>query len=239
MSRIVLILIICLLHFSPTARSESGDLESLNSFESLIDDADQREGFEIFLKSLEKKRDRTDDRYFLRHLFYKVHKKFLKHYRQYASVNETFKNGAYDCVSGSVLYAYALEYFGFEYYANESAFHVNLHVKLNDGDVVFEATNPLSGFLTSSKEILNLEQQINLENESQGFDNRQIGFNELIGLQHLNLSIHLFNTGRYIEAAKAIGIAYHYYPSDRIRDMAMLINSQRSDRRIAVVNGDD
>lgn len=75
---------------------------------------------------------------------------------------DTFESGVFDCVSGSLILAGLLDYFGFDFKIVETTHHVFLEVEISDEVVLFEVTDPLDGFIIdneSKKIILNLSNQ--------------------------------------------------------------------------------
>ncbi|NJM25665.1 MAG: hypothetical protein HC859_09415, partial [Bacteroidia bacterium] len=92
-------------------------------------------------------RFKTESR-FLRYLFYKVHRTFLKQYRLSEPFNGLFNSGSYNCVSGTALYAFFLDQLGYAVRICETRYHIFLLTYLSDStSVLFEATDPLDGFV--------------------------------------------------------------------------------------------
>jgi len=72
--------------------------------------------FDAFLKKLEKKQHSLKkEKDFVRFIFTKTHQEFLKEYKAYASFNELFSTGDYNCLTGTILYALVLNHFGIEH----------------------------------------------------------------------------------------------------------------------------
>jgi hypothetical protein len=86
---------------------------------------------------------------FLRFVFYKVHGKYLKYYKGVENFHRIFSQGMYNCASGTALYAVILAHLGYAPVINETRYHVFLTVELGgDGWILFEATDPVNGFIT-------------------------------------------------------------------------------------------
>src|SRR5689334_20370888 len=89
----------------------------LNSFLS-VDDEQLPTGssFDLFLKKLEKKQHSVKkEKDFVRFIFTKTHQEYLKAFKPYASFNELFSDGDYNCLTGTILYALVLNHFGIQY----------------------------------------------------------------------------------------------------------------------------
>lgn len=199
-----------------------------------------------FVKKIAKKQDIKDTETFLKYAFYKTHRKFLKHYNQYSSLQTLFAKGDYDCLSGTALYVLLLEELGYIYEIKETDYHIYILVTANakDSDTgsnypfLFESTDPLSGFVSDEKEILKRQDYyLNptpVEEEMKGISNkdREYQFSravdnsinkiELAGLQYYNLGIAQYNRHEFKEAIKSLQKALFFYDSPRIKEFLNL-----------------
>ncbi|GAB5522610.1 MAG: hypothetical protein Roseis2KO_04820 [Roseivirga sp.] len=159
-----------------------------------------------YLTKLEtiKKRKKTDLE-FLKSVFFKTHRKYLKRYDASATLEETMTTGVYGCLTGTALYSVILSHFGYENEIIELTSHVYLKVKLGDQIVLIESTLPEDGFLENVSEIAKATEQyqdnsrkpnsiiaiagIN-EGNAEGAYERSISLKQLSGLQYYNMAIY-------------------------------------------------
>jgi len=196
-------------------------------------DGQYEEVFNSHIEKITKKSDnKTKD--FLEYIFYKTHKKFLNHYKKYTSLNESFNSGYYDCVSGTLLYAKILNHFNIQTEIIETDFHVFLIAKTETQEFIFEATDPLYGFIEDPKEIaqyklkfkpqagsFGLSSAIEIGNQSyinsdENTIYNQISMQQLNGLQFYNKGILALNEHAYEAAHTQLKTAFSLYPSERI-----------------------
>lgn len=170
---------------------------------------------------------------FLHHVFYKVHRKFLRQYKQVEPFNGLFNGGGYNCVSGTALYAFFLEQLGISYTIYETRYHIFLLACLPDSTrILFEATDPLDGFVEHpvmvqqrivqyvSDEKRRMRETLDI---SAPFSDKAIlqavSLKELGGLHYYNLAVDLINKQNYYDAFRALKKASLLYPdSQRIKD---------------------
>jgi len=106
------------------------------------------------ISQLQKKRWKINSEMkFLAHLFYKLHKQYLRLYTDYPSFDAMIKSGRYDCLTGSALYALVLGKLGIEYNIIETNHHVYLIIKGKEGNYLMESPDPLNGFVYQQSEI--------------------------------------------------------------------------------------
>src|SRR5688572_1622333 len=106
-----------------------------------------------FIDRLNQKGEEKNTLKFCRTLFHKTRQEFFREYTQYASFRETLSKGKYNCLTGTALYALLLDRFNFEYTIIETNYHIFLLAYTHEGKVLFEATDPLHGFVTNPDEI--------------------------------------------------------------------------------------
>lgn len=235
--------------FSSYAQENISDLTRLylasdngNHFEI----SEQVADWHKFVKRIAKKQDVKDAERFLKFAFYKTHRKFLKHYNQYSSLQTLFAKGDYDCLSGTALYVLLLEELGYVYEIKETDYHIYILVTANvkDSDTgsnypfLFESTDPLTGFVSDEKEILKRQDYyLNptpIEEEMKGISNkdREYQFSravnnsvnkiELAGLQYYNIGIAQYNRYEFKQAIKSLQKALFFYDSPRIKEFLNL-----------------
>jgi hypothetical protein len=177
-----------------------------------------------------KKTKYKDERNYIEWIYYRIHRKYLKRYKQYSSMKETLLFGKYDCVTGTALYATIFQSLGFDIAIKESTYHIYLLVDTHDGRVLIESTDPINGVITDP-EIMSswLSGNISLNASSDGqqpFEpilNKDITMDMLVGLLHFNQSVRFFNEGMFTHAMGYIEAAIDHYPSDRMFQMAAIV----------------
>lgn len=192
-------------------------------------------GYTALLNELVRKRKsiKSDER-FLSWMFYKVHRKTLKNYKQYSTLAQTITAGNYDCLSATTLYALLLHDLGFEASVVETTYHIYLTVNLGSKITMFESTDPLNGFISNSAEIA---KRVNLvENSTQimpSIDTYQFKNNvegnvslfRLTGLHYFNLAVDTFNNRELMPTISLLEKASLFYHSERITEFGMVIAS--------------
>lgn len=178
---------------------------------------------------------------FLRRLFYRSQLHLLYDYNQYASVNELIETGKYDCVSGSLLMASFLDYYGVDYEIIETSYHVFIKVNLDNRLIILESTDA-NGYLTHEDEVAayleNVEKdskQSNLYLDPKDLPiksliqpsiYRTINIRQLKGLEYFNSAIFFNNQAAYTLAYEKAKAAEILYPSDRITVLRRLLEQQ-------------
>lgn len=175
-----------------------------------------------------------DEKAFLGHVFSKTHSKFLKQYKEYATFNELFSNGTYNCLTGTALYALMLEELGFPYTIIETNYHIFLLAETSEGKILFEATDPLNGFVADDREIVkriegykrNTVVQARNDKTYYQFDVKlynAIDLDELQGLLHYNLAVEALNNGALESSIAHLGKAIEKYRSPRIEELSRIL----------------
>src|SRR5438105_12270621 len=91
------------------------------------------------------KKHRVSEIKTIRHLFNKAHRQFLKKYEAYASVEDIFEKGNYDCLSGTYFLSGALGALGIKHHIIETNYHIFLIAETNRGEVLLESTDRFNG----------------------------------------------------------------------------------------------
>jgi hypothetical protein len=178
---------------------------------------------------------------FWRHVYYKVHRKYLRNYQSPATLNEVLKNGTYDCLAGTALYALIFDQLGADYRIVETSYHIYLELTVNGKVILVESTNPLGGFVTDEILVENLKQDYLNNTESNGWGNKDfyrsqpvfnksISLKELAGLQYFNLAVEAYNNRDLPNALALQDRALRLYPSIRLEEMmAVMLKTMESD----------
>jgi hypothetical protein len=175
-----------------------------------------------------------NEKAFLDHVFTKTHQKFLKQYKEYATFHELFKTGMYNCLTGTALYALLLEELGFNYTIIETNYHIFLLAETEEGRILFEATDPLKGFVADDREIAkridgykqNTVVQARNDKTYYQFDVQlynTIDLDELSGLLHYNLAVEAVNNRDLESSITHLGKAMEIYRSQRIEEFSKIL----------------
>lgn len=208
----------------------------LSSFLSVEQATSAPKSFTDFLNKLEKKNaSLKNDRAFIEFVFTKTHQRFLKRYEAYASINALFnEQGSYNCLTGTILYSVILNHFQIPHRVIETNYHIFILAETKEGDVLLEATDPLNGFVTSSK---NIEKRIKAykENSLQVSSStlryyqfnfelfNTVSFKELRGLLYYNKAVDFYNQKNLQESAHLLKKAHELYSSLRIDEFSQIL----------------
>ncbi|MFT5913580.1 MAG: hypothetical protein ACI81T_000059 [Bacteroidia bacterium] len=185
----------------------------------------------------QKKEKSLNDEAFLEHLFYKVHRVYLKKYKPYQSFEKLFEKGEYGCLTGTALYALILEELGYQTEIRETNYHIFLIVQTENQRFLIESTDPLNGFLASAVLISKRLKEINsnslFSDKAERYEfkckiNRKIRLEELIGLQYYNVATQYYNRGYFELAIHFLHKSRQTYQSGRQKEFFELILSQSS-----------
>jgi hypothetical protein len=188
-----------------------------------------------FIARLDQKGEEKNTLKFCRTLFQKTRQEFLRDYTQYASFAETLTKGKYNCLTGTALYAMLLEHFNLEYRIIETNYHIFLLAYTQEGKALFEATDPLRGFVTNPEEIEKRIQQYkqNIIQPMEGSNKKyyeynvslyqQVSLDQMSGLFHYNLSIEAYNQQDFPKAINHLDKALALYSSPRITEFSAIL----------------
>ncbi len=175
---------------------------------------------EAVLEKLRAKRTKSDHQ-FLRAVFNITHRQLLKQYEQYASFDEIFESGKYDCLTATTLYSALLKDLGYQYTTIETDFHIFILVHSAEGDVLFESTDPLDGFVNQPDQIEARIASFKADSMSPLF--REVSNTELIGLLYYNQSVKAFNNREWSRSLELLSKARSCYQSSRISELETLL----------------
>lgn len=188
-----------------------------------------------FVEKLEGKRESFKrEKDFLEFVFIKTHQLFLKRYADYPSFGEILNSGTYNCLTGTALYALILDHFGIDYQIIETNYHIFLMAQTEQGNILFEATDPVNGFVSDAGAIENRIEQYK-ENRNQkknsgktyylyDFDLfNEVNLDQVVGLLHYNLSISAYNEQQLTSSVIELNKAIELYQSPRIQAFSQLI----------------
>lgn len=191
--------------------------------------------FESFLTKLDKKHaSLKSERAFIGQIFTKTHQRFLKSYKAYASLDETFDNGSYNCLTGTILFSLLLHHYNIEHQVIETNYHIFILAETSEGQVLLEATDPLKGFVTSKKDIdarvtLYKQNQIQGEQLDKSYYKfrfelyNSVSIEELRGLTFYNNAVNSFNHRNLETAVENLVKANELYSSHRIEEFSQIL----------------
>jgi hypothetical protein len=199
--------------------------------------------FESFLRKLDKRNAATKrERAFIRYIFEKTHQRFLKNYSAYASLDETFDNGAYNCLTGTILFSLILHHYNIEHQVIETNYHIFILAETTEGQILLEATDPLNGFVNTAKDIeariaVYKQNQIQVLHQDKAYYNfrfelyNAVSLDELRGLTYYNNAVNSFNHKNLKGAVKNLVKANELYFSSRIEEFSqiLLLSLQQSE----------
>ena len=196
---------------------QSGSI-STDPISSFIDKLEQRKS--SFKKDVD----------FLHYVFTNTHRKFLKRYTDYCTFDALIEKGTYNCLTGTALYALLLDHFDIDYSIVETNYHIFLIIDTTSGRVLFEATDPINGFVDSPDDI---DARIKKYREIQptithcyrynfSFYN-QVNMEQLVGLMYYNLSVDAYNKKLLPASITYLEQAVKLYKTQRTDEFSRII----------------
>jgi hypothetical protein len=226
-----LLLISCSVHGQDKERT----VALLNSFLGVDQtSANWNASFDAFLVKLQKKQGLfSTERDFVRYVFAKAHKQYLKEYKATAPVSDLFKTGAYNCLTGTVIYTVLLNHFGISHQVIETNYHIFILAETNEGRILLEATDPFNGFVSTPSEIESRVKtyRANLiaTNSKEHFYHfnfelfNPVSAKELRGLLFYNKAVDAFNHKNIKESVQFLTKASELYTSPRIDEFSQIL----------------
>ena len=188
-----------------------------------------------FTAALQQKKARyKDEEAFVKYLFYKVHRHYLKRYRYQTNLYQLFDKGYYDCVTGTALYAMLLDAMHIQYQIHETPFHVYMVAYTGKDSVLLESTDP-QGFISGNKAIASAlkmysksaeSSQANQEQQTYEYNfniNEHIDLQQLAGLNYFNQAVEHYNHQQLEKANQYLRQAKILYPAKRMDALQSLI----------------
>ena len=220
----------------PHARSnQETTLAYLQSFLSTSSSPVDYTSFESFLQKLEKKKlTFKNESDFVHYAFVKTHQVYLKRYMEYTSFASLFKNGSYNCLTGTILYSLILNHFGIKNEVIETNYHIFILASADGESLLIEATDPESGFVTDREKIderINQYKENSLHTQTSDRSYYRFNFNlynrvsmdELSGLLFYNLAVESLNKQSLAKSVEYLSEAIHRYTSPRIEEFARVL----------------
>lgn len=171
---------------------------------------------------------------FLEYLYFYTHRKLLKTYTQYPTLEETLLNGDYDCLTATAIYSLLLSELSIEHAVIETNYHIYILVNPDtENQFLIETTDPRNGFIADQDEIQAsrneyLKNNLSERNTLISFDfniERRLEHKELLGLLFYNQSIKELNSGHWEKARAIAHRALEYYSATRVSTLVNIIDS--------------
>jgi len=167
-----------------------------------------------------------------------IHKTFFKVYNDENSFSDIFKNGEYNCVSASALYALVFDGLGIPYQIKETPSHVYLEVYPYTSKILLETTAAEKGIMKFNDEFAREYVQSLYKSKIIGkteldtstttelfnkyfFSSDNISLTQLAGLQYSNYGVYYLMKKEYENSIPNFIKAFFLYPSDRQRYFLM------------------
>ena len=169
-------------------------------------------------------------------IFDGVHELFLDKYDLEADFDDIFKNGRYNCLTASALYAIIFDHYDIPYSIKEAPTHVYLVVDPTEQQILIEATDPLTGYMNFNQQTkesyakyLRSNRAISTQEYSQKssselfdqyfFEDENVSFTELAGLHYYNEGVSDLAQSKVLAALNNFEKAFILYPSQRLEFM--------------------
>lgn len=168
----------------------------------------------------------------VKYIYQLVHSRFLAKYEEENRFYDISRNGNYNCVSATALYAIFFEKLNIPYTIKEKPTHVYLVAYPNAENIMIETTTPIFGFLTFDNTykttfINNLKNQkiigaseVTSSNTDELFNkyyfgSENINLTQLVGIQYLNDGLFKQDHNDIVGAYEQIKKGYLFYPNIR------------------------
>ncbi len=195
----------------------------------LIDTPDQLIAFNRLLATVARRQTKYKSQEdFVAYVFYTTHRKLLKTYDEYPSLQETLTEGRYDCLTAVAVYALLFDELNIDYTLVETNYHTFILVNPgSEREILLETTDAHGGFVVGREAIAERIDQYRTDNNKllpnqvdwQMSIFKELSLSELIGLLYYNQSIRHLNKGNYTEAAMLAGQATRYYRGERLNKL--------------------
>lgn len=189
---------------------------------------------DTFIKSIEKKASSSNEKKRVKYIYEKTHDEFFRKYELGAVFSDIFKNGNYNCVSATALYAYIFDYFQIPYEIKETPVHVYIVAYPKSYNMYIETTLPgqYGSYMPSEKTVARaVDELVELKYIEQSYVSEvgypkayneyfygegNIKIDDLVGIQYYNKAIEAFNNENYIKAYLNIQKSSIYYKNKKI-----------------------
>ncbi len=177
---------------------------------------------------------------YMKSVYQQVHGGFLQKYEIVNRFPEVFRNGNYNCVTATALYALIFEKLNIPYAIQEKPTHVFLVAYPKQNNILVETTAPVFGYLTYDDRykqnfVENLKAQKLIgatEVQTQGieelfnkyfFQSEDITLSQLVGIHYMNDALYFEDQKELEKALQQLEKAHFFYPSPRVSYLMMSV----------------
>lgn len=165
-----------------------------------------------------------NEKKFIKQVFFQTKKRFLKNYTTSANFSYIFREGSFDCLTGTTFLAFIYESLGKSYEVKETAAHTYLIVNLSEGGRILIESTAFFGALIEDEMSIRLKEQEYVMQKAQfqaNAFNRSITLYQLMGLHFYNKAVRAINKKNYRLGKKYLMIALLFYKEDRIEQLLL------------------
>ncbi|WP_020528994.1 hypothetical protein [Flexithrix dorotheae] len=185
----------------------------------------------------EKKKKYKSDMYYLNKVSKTLFSKYFKTYEPLSTFGETMTSGKYDCLTGTLLFAYVLEHLGYDYNIHETNYHIYLTIPTDKRLILIESTDPYYGFIVNKGTVKTRMAQYQKDNQQ--LDNQEdvyqpkykinntIAIEKLMALQYYNKAIKFYNERNFEKAATNVQKSMVVYDCERNKELLSMIVQNR------------
>lgn len=150
-----------------------------------------------------------------RRVFDRLGLRYLQQYHSPSLFSQTMQQGYFDCLTGTMLLAYAYDRLGYDYQIYETNSHAYLMLSLpNGGKVLVESTDGERGFVTAPesqrRRIARYEREA-VAQPGQALIHEPLDLLTLAGLQYYNRAVLAYRQGAMRQAALDVRKAALFY----------------------------
>jgi hypothetical protein len=186
------------------------------------------DSFSPLISSLKDKK--KSDFKLVKKLFNEAHKNYLKNYVAYSQLGDIFKQGNYDCLSGTYFLARVLKELKIPFKIFETNYHIFLTVQTERGEVLLESTDRINGLVRDQKTIndkIIIYQQTRSSNKELYLSKirifHELHSDQLPGLLYFNQAVEAFNQNDLRNCCLYLEQAWKIYDNQRIEVFAPIL----------------
>jgi len=215
-------------------RASNGDLVDPFIMHAMVNshiDSNRISGFKddvsAYIERITRRYDREEHLpQLLANVFYKVHQKYLKNYNSYVTFGDLITDGSYDCLTGTILYAWIMNELGYKNEVIVTSHHTYLMVHTPKEIIMLESTDALNGYIDDAGEIAERLAEIRVEEAAYvalGARNITVGFRDLIGLQYYNAAVNAYNQQDFVQSVDQLEKGAIFYRGELMKDFGTIL----------------
>lgn len=169
----------------------------------------------------------------VKYYYSEIHDKYLVKYEMNTHFSDIFKNGYYNCVTGSILYGLVFNELEIPYKVKLSPIHAYLVAYPKTESILVETTNPVKGYFVFNEnfkqnyvdhlldnKLITAYEYASLSTDElfnkYYFKEEEVTLKEMVGIQYYNEAISLMQKQKFENAFYELEKAYLFYPSEKI-----------------------